>query len=128
MKFIEKFFNKYEHLFLEGGKYEKYRPAYMAMYTFYVYTGRKLPKKGAHIRDAVDLKRIMFTVVLGLDSPLLGSGCGMLDIHIFTRPVLRQALGNNLHTGFGKYTDDYRSMPSDWVLILLCILVAPKVT
>jgi len=65
MKFIEKFFNKYEHLFLEGGKYEKYHPAYMAMYTF-MFTPDETTKKGAHIRDAVDLKRIMFTVVLAL--------------------------------------------------------------
>jgi Na+-transporting NADH:ubiquinone oxidoreductase subunit B len=65
MKFIEKFFNKYEHLFLEGGKYEKYRPAYMAMYTF-MFTPDETTRKGAHIRDAVDLKRVMFTVVLAL--------------------------------------------------------------
>ena len=65
MKFIEKFFNKYEHLFLEGGKYEKYRPAYMALYTF-MFTPDETTKKGAHIRDAVDLKRVMFTVVLAL--------------------------------------------------------------
>jgi len=65
MKFIEKFFNKYEHLFLEGGKYEKLRPAYMAMYTF-MFTPDETTKKGAHIRDAVDLKRVMFTVVLAL--------------------------------------------------------------
>ncbi len=65
MKVLEKFFNKYEHLFLEGGKYEKYRPAYMAMYTF-MFTPDETTKKGAHIRDAVDLKRVMFTVVLAL--------------------------------------------------------------
>ncbi len=65
MKFIEKFFKKYEHLFLEGGKYEKMRPAYQAMYTF-MFTPDETTKQGAHIRDAVDLKRIMFTVVLAL--------------------------------------------------------------
>ena len=65
MKFLEKFFNKYEHLFLEGGKYEKYHPAYMALYTF-MFTPAETTKKGAHIRDAVDLKRVMFTVVLAL--------------------------------------------------------------
>ncbi len=65
MKIIEKFFKKYEHLFLEGGKYEKMRPAYQAMYTF-MFTPDETTKRGAHIRDAVDLKRIMFTVVLAL--------------------------------------------------------------
>ena len=65
MRFIEKFFKKYEHLFLEGGKFEKYHPAYQAMYTF-MFVPDETTKKGAHIRDAVDLKRVMFTVVLAL--------------------------------------------------------------
>ncbi len=65
MKIIEKFFKKYEHLFLEGGKYEKMRPAFQAMYTF-AFTPDETTKKGAHIRDAVDLKRVMFVVVLAL--------------------------------------------------------------
>ncbi len=65
MKVIEKFFKKYEHLFLEGGKFEKYHPAYQAMYTF-MFTPDETTQRGAHIRDAVDLKRVMFTVVLAL--------------------------------------------------------------
>ncbi len=65
MKFLENFFNKYKPLFDEGGKYEKLRPAYMAMYTFAFVPGETV-KKGAQIRDAVDLKRVMFTVVLAL--------------------------------------------------------------
>ncbi len=65
MKFIEKFFKKYEHLFLEGGKFEKYHPAYQAMYTF-MFVPDETTKYGAHIRDSVDLKRVMFTVVLAL--------------------------------------------------------------
>ena len=65
MKVIEKFFKKYEHLFLEGGKFEKYHPAYQAMYTF-MFTPDETTRRGAHIRDAVDLKRVMFTVVLAL--------------------------------------------------------------
>ena len=65
MKVIEKFFKKYEHLFLEGGKFEKYHPAYRAMYTF-MFTPDETTRRGAHIRDAVDLKRVMFTVVLAL--------------------------------------------------------------
>jgi Na+-transporting NADH:ubiquinone oxidoreductase subunit B len=65
MKFAENFFNKYKPLFSEGGKYEKYRPAFMAMYTF-AFTPEETTEKGAHIRDAVDLKRIMFLVVIAL--------------------------------------------------------------
>jgi len=65
MKFAENFFNKYKPLFSKGGKYEKYRPAFMAMYTF-TFTPDETTEKGAHIRDSIDLKRVMFTVVLAL--------------------------------------------------------------
>jgi len=65
MKFAENFFNKYKPLFSKGGKYEKYRPAFMAMYTF-TFTPDETTEKGAHIRDSIDLKRVMFAVVLAL--------------------------------------------------------------
>lgn len=65
MRFIEKFFKKYEGLFQEGGKYEKYYPAYMGIYTF-MFTPSETTHQGSHIRDSVDLKRVMFTVVLAL--------------------------------------------------------------
>ncbi len=65
MKGILKLMKKYEHLFTEGGKYEKLAPAYNAFYTF-LFTPEYVAEKGAHIRSAVDLKRVMFTVVLSL--------------------------------------------------------------
>ncbi len=65
MKGLHKLLKKYEHHFLEGGKYEKMAPAYRAFYTF-LYTPELVTEKGAHIRSAVDLKRIMFIVVLAL--------------------------------------------------------------
>ncbi len=65
MKALHKFLKKYEHLFLEGGKYHKFHPAYQAFYTF-LYTPEMTTNKGAHIRSSVDLKRIMITVVLAL--------------------------------------------------------------
>jgi len=65
MKSIHKLFKKYEHLFLTGGKYEKLGPAYRALYTF-MYTPEMVTEKGAHIRSSIDLKRVMFTVVIAL--------------------------------------------------------------
>ncbi len=65
MKALHKFLKKYEHLFLEGGKYHKLHPAYQAFYTF-LYTPEMVTEKGAHIRSSVDLKRIMITVVIAL--------------------------------------------------------------
>jgi len=83
MKFIEKFFKKYEPLFQQGGKYEKMRPAYQAMYTF-MFTPDETTKSGAHIRDAVDLKRIMFVVVLAL-IPATLFGMWNLGFQYFTQ-------------------------------------------
>ncbi|MCM5664188.1 NADH:ubiquinone reductase (Na(+)-transporting) subunit B [Galbibacter mesophilus] len=51
--------------FNKGEKWEKYAPAINAFDTF-LYVPNHTTKEGAHIRDAVDLKRTMITVVLAL--------------------------------------------------------------
>ncbi len=62
--------NKLKEPFLKGGKYEKYHPLFQAFDTF-LYVPDETTKKGAHVRDAVDLKRVMITVVLALMPALL---------------------------------------------------------
>ncbi|AZQ42783.1 NADH:ubiquinone reductase (Na(+)-transporting) subunit B [Nonlabens ponticola] len=56
--------------FEPGEKYEKFAPAINAFDTF-LFTPNHTTKKGAHIRDVVDLKRTMITVVLALIPALL---------------------------------------------------------
>lgn len=51
--------------FEKGEKWEKFAPAINAFDTF-LYVPNHTTKRGAHIRDAVDLKRTMITVVLAL--------------------------------------------------------------
>ncbi|QLE01870.1 NADH:ubiquinone reductase (Na(+)-transporting) subunit B [Galbibacter sp. BG1] len=51
--------------FNKGEKWEKFAPAINAFDTF-LYVPNHTTKEGAHIRDAVDLKRTMITVVLAL--------------------------------------------------------------
>ena len=51
--------------FLKGGKLEKMYPAYDAFETFLFVPGHTT-NSGSHIRDAIDLKRTMITVVLAL--------------------------------------------------------------
>jgi len=65
MKFIRNTFDKYKPLFEKGGKYEKMAPAFFGFDTF-LFVPDHTTKKGSHIRDAVDLKRVMITVVLAL--------------------------------------------------------------
>jgi len=65
MKFIRKSLDKIKPNFEKGGKFEKFAPAFSAIDTF-LFVPNHTTKHGAHIRDGVDLKRVMFTVVLAL--------------------------------------------------------------
>ena len=51
-------------------KWSKLHPAWDAFYTF-LFTPGETTKKGAHIRDGIDLKRTMFTVIIALIPCLL---------------------------------------------------------
>jgi Na+-transporting NADH:ubiquinone oxidoreductase subunit B len=51
--------------FGKGEKFEKYAPAINAFDTF-LFVPNHTTKHGAHIRDAVDLKRTMITVIIAL--------------------------------------------------------------
>ena len=70
MKVIRKQLDKIREPFEEGGKLEKFQPAINALDTF-LYVPKETTKNGAHIRDAVDLKRTMITVILALIPALI---------------------------------------------------------
>jgi Na+-transporting NADH:ubiquinone oxidoreductase subunit B len=70
MKFIRKTFDKYKPLFDKGGKYEKMAPAFNAFDTL-MFVPNHTTKQGAHIRDGVDLKRIMVTVIFAMVPALI---------------------------------------------------------
>ena len=72
MEWIRQKLDKFKEPFTEGKKLEKYAPAINALDTF-LYTPNHTTQKGAHIRDAVDLKRVMITVVIALIPVLLFS-------------------------------------------------------
>lgn len=56
---------KVEPLFKHGGKYEKLYPLYEANDTL-LYTPGEITKGPTHVRDAIDLKRMMSTVIVAL--------------------------------------------------------------
>lgn len=62
---LRKFLDKLAHSFEKGGKYEKFYPLYEAADTF-LYTPADVTKRDSHVRDAIDLKRMMMTVVIAL--------------------------------------------------------------
>ncbi len=65
MKFMLDMHDKIRPLFEKGGKFEKFWPLFDAHDTF-VFTPADVTTKGAHVRDAIDLKRVMITVVFAL--------------------------------------------------------------
>ena len=70
MEWIRQKLDKIREPFNKGNKLEKYAPAINALDTF-LYTPNHTTQKGAHVRDAVDLKRTMITVVLALVTALI---------------------------------------------------------
>ncbi len=70
MKFLENIVHKMEPKFAKGGKLEKWNPVFESFSTL-AFTPAEVTKKGAHIRDGVDLKRTMMTVIIALVPCLL---------------------------------------------------------
>lgn len=65
MKALRTMLDRLEPLFHKGGKLEKLFPLYEAADTF-IYTPADVTKTTAHVRDAVDLKRMMSMVIVAL--------------------------------------------------------------
>ncbi len=58
---LRKFLDKIEHNFEKGGRFEKWYALYEAADTF-LYRPASVTKSTAHVRDGIDLKRMMMTV------------------------------------------------------------------
>jgi Na+-transporting NADH:ubiquinone oxidoreductase subunit B len=58
---VRDFLDKIEHNFEKGGRYEKWYALYEAVDTFFYRPG-SVTKTTAHVRDGIDLKRMMITV------------------------------------------------------------------
>jgi Na+-transporting NADH:ubiquinone oxidoreductase subunit B len=79
---MRKFFDSIEHHFQEGGKFEKYYALYEVFDTF-LYSPSSTTRTTAHVRDGVDLKRIMITVWLAT-FPAMFYGMWNLGFHANT--------------------------------------------
>ncbi|BDD05902.1 NADH:ubiquinone reductase (Na(+)-transporting) subunit B [Aureibacter tunicatorum] len=71
MKFLREGLDKVKPHFEKGGKLEKYYYPFEAIETFLFAPNHTTPNKGAHIRDAIDLKRLMTTVIVAMIPCLL---------------------------------------------------------
>ena len=70
MKALENLLVKLKTPFEKGGKLEKFYPLYDALDTF-AFVPDHTTLKGSHIRDAIDMKRTMFLVIVAMIPALL---------------------------------------------------------
>jgi hypothetical protein len=73
MKFLEDIFHNVKAPFEKGGKYEKYGNVLVAIDAFetFLFTPKEVTAKGVHIKDGIDLKRTMSTVIMAMVPCLL---------------------------------------------------------
>ena len=65
MNGLRKLLDQYEGHFAEGGKLEKFFPLYEAADSF-LFTSGRVTERASHVRDTMDLKRVMIMVVYAL--------------------------------------------------------------
>ncbi|MCW5923582.1 MAG: NADH:ubiquinone reductase (Na(+)-transporting) subunit B [Saprospiraceae bacterium] len=70
MKLLRRLVDSVKPHFSKGGKFEKLHPAFDAFETF-LFVPAETTKHGVHVRDAMDMKRTMFTVIIALIPTLL---------------------------------------------------------
>lgn len=70
MKILRDFLDSQEKHFVKGGRFEKFYPFYEANDTL-LFTPGEVTKGKTHVRDSLDLKRLMITVVIALVPALL---------------------------------------------------------
>ncbi|CNI58323.1 NADH:ubiquinone reductase (Na(+)-transporting) subunit B [Yersinia bercovieri] len=83
---LKSFLEKIEHHFEAGGKLEKYYPLYEAAATIF-YTQGKVTPGASHVRDAIDLKRMMILVWLAVFPTMFW---GMYNVGAQAIPALNQ--------------------------------------
>jgi len=74
MNFLRKLLDKPKPLFEKGGKLEKFYPLYEMADTF-LYTPGEVTHGASHVRDGLDLKRMMITVAVAL------LPCGLMALY-----------------------------------------------
>ncbi len=65
MRALRKFLDRLEPWFAKGGHYEKYQALYEMVDTLF-YTPADVARHAPHVRDSIDLKRVMIVVVLAV--------------------------------------------------------------
>ncbi len=86
---LRKILDNYEHHFQEGGRLQKFYPLFEAVDTF-LYSPPSVTRTTAHVRDGIDLKRIMISVWLAVFPAMLW---GMYNLGYQANDILAQTGG-----------------------------------
>ncbi len=70
MKALRNLLDKQKPHFIKGGKFEKFHSMFDAVETL-MFVPNRVAQSGAHIRDAIDMKRTMIVVFIAMMFPLL---------------------------------------------------------
>lgn len=99
--FLKTIFDKLAPLFNKGGKLEKFEPLFEGTTSFFLTSGEVTNSK-VHVRDNVDLKRLMIIVWLAVIPAALW---GMFNLGHNTLAFMDK---NHLVTTFALFSDDWR--------------------
>ncbi len=98
MKFIRKLSEKLTPIFEKNGKLNRFYPLFEVMDAFFL-TPATRTSRGPHIRDKIDSKRFMITVVIAL-FPAIFVGMYNLGYQAFLAQGITATLGDCLWKGF----------------------------
>ena len=120
MKFLLKQIHKNDHLFQKGGKLERLHPLWEAQNTF-LFTPPLKTQNGPHVRDSIDLKRLMITVVVALIPATIFGIYNAGYQQLLAQGVIKLSEG-----GFSTMTGDQhlQALISGATLVLPIILVS----
>jgi Na+-transporting NADH:ubiquinone oxidoreductase subunit B len=101
MKFLRNILDGVRPHFSKGGRFEKLHYPFDALETFLFSPGTTTSGKGVHIRDAMDLKRTMMTVIVAL-LPCLLFGIWNVGYQHYKAYGIAASLSENLIFGLWK--------------------------
>jgi Na+-transporting NADH:ubiquinone oxidoreductase subunit B len=104
---LRKFLDRIEPMFLKGGRFEKFGTLYEMVDTF-LYTPKDVTPSAPHVRDAIDLKRVMTYVVIavlpcalfGMYNIGLQANLAMADMGLFAIEGWRGAVLATMGIGY----------------------------
>ena len=100
MDFLRKKLDKLKPHFSEGGRFSKFRSVFEGFESF-IFVSNHVTSKGSHVRDNIDLKRVMTVVIIAL-IPALLFGCYNTGLQHFRSLGMEEGIMQNFWYGFLK--------------------------